>query len=192
VVVAGGASLLARTRPGPGSLRVVALRDPEPLAATVRVLQASALATPSVVLARDFGEVELDGEPWAHFDGRAVFLPNRPGTYRVVARARAGGPGPHVRATGAPLRSCRWDEAARELVLVAGSEPGRPPELPFTAVLGGPRPASIENGELVDDGSLRFPDAAAAAAARAGGVLVRFPAGTCRVRYDGGGRVRGG
>ena len=35
-------SVLARTRPGPGSLRLLALRDPEPGAVTVRVATAAA------------------------------------------------------------------------------------------------------------------------------------------------------
>jgi hypothetical protein len=183
VQIESGPSLLQRTRPGPGSLQLVALRDPQPRSVTVRVLQASALTSPSVTMERDFDAVELDGACWAHFDGRTVFLPNRAGIYTVVVREHAGGDAPHVRATRAPLSTCQWLPASSELVLMTAGDPERPAELPWTAVLAGPVPASIENGEVVDDASLRYPDAEAAAAARAGGVLVRFSNGTCRVHY---------
>ncbi|MEO6593959.1 MAG: DUF4350 domain-containing protein [Planctomycetota bacterium] len=184
VQIVGGPAVLARTRPGPGSLRLLALKDPEPLSATVRVLQPSRLCAPSVVLAADFDTVRLDGEPWAWFDGRRVFLPDRPGTYRLEASRHAGAATPRVRCTRAPLQRCFYAPAEHELVLVTASDPTRPPELPWTAVLVGPRPARIENGEIVDEASLRHADAELAAAARAGGVLVRFRSGTTRVFYE--------
>lgn len=183
VQIVGGPSVLARTRPGAGSLRLLALRDPEPGAVTVRVLQPSALGAPSVVMARDFADVQLDGEDWAHRDGRVVFLPNRVGEFRVRTRDHAGGSSPHVRRTAAPLAVCRYLPGERTLLLATAGDGGRPAELPWTAVLGGPRPLAIDNGEIVDDASLRYPDAAATAAARAGGTLVRFGSGVCRVRY---------
>jgi hypothetical protein len=183
VEVVGGPSVLARTRPGPGSLRLVALREPAPDAATVAVLQPSPLCTPSVVMGRDFADVTLDGQGWAFHDGRTVFLPNRAGRYGIVTRDHAAGPGPHVRATRAPLVVCRYVPAERTLVLATAGGAARPAELPWTAVLGGPRPVAIDNGEIVDDASLRFRDAAAAAAAARGGVLVRFGDGVCRIRY---------
>jgi hypothetical protein len=183
VEVVGGPSVLARTRPGPGSLRLLALRDPEPGAALVAVLQASALCTPSVVMGRDFAEVTIDGQAWAWHDGRTVFLPNRPGRFAVATRDHAGGPGPHVRATRAPLVACRYLAAERTLLLVTAAGAARPAELPWTAVLGGPRPVAIDNGEIVDDATLRFRDAEAAAAAARGGTLVRFGSGVCRIRY---------
>ena len=99
-----------------------------------------------------------------------------------ASSANADGPR-NVRATRAPLGTCQWLPASGELVLMTAGEPDRPAELPWTAVLAGPAPASIENGEIVDDASLRYPDAEATAAARAGGVLVRFGNGTCRVHY---------
>lgn len=183
VEVVGGPSVLARTRPGAGALRLVALRDPEPGTATVAVLQRSALCQPSVVMGRDFAEVAVDGEPWAWHDGRTVFLPNRVGRYAVATRDHAGGPGPHVRATQAPLVACRYLPAERMLLLATEGGAARPAELPWTAVLGGPRPVAIDNGEIVDDATLRFRDAEAAAAAARGGTLVRFGSGVCRIRY---------
>lgn len=183
VAVVGGPAVLARTRPGPGSLHLLALRDPEPASVTACVLQPSALVTPCVTMARDFASVELDGASWAHFDGRTVFLPNRAGSYRIVTKERGGAASPHVRATRAPLTACSYHPAQRELVLATPGAAGRPAELPWTAVLGGPVPTSIDGGEIVDDRTLRYPDAAAAAAARDGGVLIRFRNGTCRVRY---------
>lgn len=183
VQIVGGPSVLARTRPGPGSLRLLALRDPEPGAVTVRVLQPSVLGAPSVVMARDFADVQLDGEDWAHRDGRVVFLPNRAGDFRVRTRDHAGGSSPHVRRTAAPLTVCRYLPGERTLVLATAGDSGRPAELPWMAVLGGPRPIGVDNGEIVDDAQLRYPDAAATAAARNGGTLVRFGSGVCRVRY---------
>lgn len=183
VQVVGGASLLARTRPGPGSLSTIALRDPQPDSVTVRVLQPGRLAPPSVVMATDFDEVFVDGRPWAAFTARTVLLPDRPGTYRIETRSHGGGTAPHVTSTRAPLRRCEYAPASRELVLVVESDPLRPVEQPFTAVLAGPLPSSIENGEVVDDATLRFLDADARAAAAAGGVLIRFRSGVIRVHY---------
>ncbi len=183
VQIVGGPALFARTRPGPGSAHVVALRDPRPRSAEVAVLQPSRLAPPSVTFAADFGEAYLDGQPWAHFDGRTVHLPDRVGTYRVETRQHAGGGGPHVRCTRAPLLQCRYDASRRELLLVTAVENGRPAELPYTAVLGGPAPVRIEGGELVDAGTLRLIDAEAAALAAAGGAVVRFRSGTTKVIY---------
>jgi hypothetical protein len=183
VQVVGGVAVLARTRPGPGSMHCVALSAVESLAATVRVLQAPVLAAPSVVFAADFDEVFVDGRAWAWFDGRTVFLPSAPGTYRVVARSHRGGPAPHVRSTRAPLLACQFAPDRGELVLVVGSEAGRPPELPFTAILAGPVPERVENGELVDEATLRHVDSEAAAAARAGGVVLRCRTGVVKVKY---------
>lgn len=183
VQLRGGPGILAQTRPGPGSLHVIALRDPEPSRATVRILQASRLAPPSVVMGADFEEAYLDGKPWAHFAGRTVFLPDRPGTYQLEVRAHRGGAMPHVLSTRAPLRECLFDGARRELILLCEGDPGRPVELPFTALLSGPMPTRVENGEVVADASLRPADPAAAAAATAGGVILRFRSGLTRVHY---------
>ncbi len=179
VQLVGGPSVFARTRPGPGSLHVVALKDPEPLRVTVRVLQHSTLCPPSVVMGQDFDEVRVNGESWGWFDGRTVFLPDRPGTYAVECRSRGPGPFVHVASTRAPLERCSYDTTTGALVLVVPPGEGRPPELPWTAVLRGPRPRVVENGEIVDDASLNAPDAAAAM--RAGGVLIRFRSGVTRV-----------
>ncbi|MCA8954146.1 MAG: hypothetical protein KDE27_31855, partial [Planctomycetes bacterium] len=188
VEIVGGPAVLARTRPGPGALRVVALRDVEPLAATVRVLQRSRLAPPSVTFASDFSEVLVDGQPWRWFDGRTVFLPDRPGDYRVTASQHAAGrggssQGPRIACTRAPLLRCEFDDHTHELVIVCGSEPGRPIELPFTAILRGGRPVAVDRGTLVAETELPHVDADARARAAAGGVLLRFFPGTTRVRY---------
>jgi hypothetical protein len=184
VMVVGGAAVLARTRPGPGSLHVLALRDPAPLRVTARVVQRSVIVPPSVVMASDFDEVVVNGEPWAWFAGRKVFLPDEPGTYRIECRAHGGGPGPGVTATQAPLSRCEYDGARGVLTLVTSPERDRPIELPWTAVLRGPRPSRILNGELVDEGSLRHADAETARRAAAGGTVIRFRAGVTEVIYE--------
>ncbi len=183
ITIVGGASVLARTRPGPGSLRSLLLRDPEPAACTVQVLQTSPLTMPSVVMGSAFDEVKVDGESWAFFADRRVFLPNTTGTFTIATTEHAGSASPHVLATRAPLTTCRWLAAERTLLLSTPGDPDRPAELAWTAVLAGPVPTSIENGEVVDDASLRLPDIGELAAAKEGGVLIRFRNGTTRVRY---------
>lgn len=183
VQVVGGAGLLARTRPGPGSLHVIALRDPAPDAATVRVLQRSRLCAPSVEFAADFDEVFVDDRPWAFHRERTVFLPDRPGTWRVRTVRHGGAEAPHVVASAAVFSRCEYLPAERTLLLVADADPERPVELPYTAVLRGPVPSAVENGELVDDASLRFADSEARAAAAAGGVVIRFRPGVTKVHY---------
>jgi hypothetical protein len=183
VQIAGGHALLARTRPGPGALHTVALRDVGKDGATVRVLQPSPLVAPSVTMGQDFDEVFLDGEPWAWFDGRAVSLPNREGTWRVTTRRHGGRPSPHVVATRAVLDHCAFDPARQELVLVARADARRPAQLPFTALLAGGTPVSIEGGEIVGEDELRHASVAARAAAVGGGVVIRFRPGIVRVRY---------
>ncbi|MFM1871568.1 MAG: hypothetical protein RL398_990 [Planctomycetota bacterium] len=183
VAVAGGPSLLARTRPGPGSSRLVALRDPQADGVTVRILQQSLLAQPAVTMAAEFGEVFVDDRPWSWFDGRTVYLPDAPGDHRVRTVRDAGPPRPHVRATSAPLRRCEFDPTTKTLRLSTAFDATRPVELPYTAILGGPRPTQVDNGEIVAEDVLRHADAQVRAAAAAGGTLIRFRAGETKVTY---------
>jgi len=189
VEVIGGPSVFARTRPGPGSLRVLAMEDPTPHSVTARVLQPSRLRAPSVVMAVDFDQVTVNGQPWSWFDGRTIFLPDRPGTYEIKAaytRGRLVTPtNPHVRSTAAPLVSCRYDADTGELLLETGTDHDRPAGLPWTAVLNGPAPLEVVNGEVVDSGSLQLSDAEALKVAASGGVLIRFRSGKTIVRYEG-------
>ena len=112
-----------------------------------------------------------------------MFLPDRVGTFLVECSSHAGDPVPGVRCTRAPLQHCRYDGERRVLVLVTPPDPGRPLELPWTAVLRGPRPTRVANGEIVAETSLPHADAATAAAAAAGGTLIRFRSGTTEVFY---------
>lgn len=185
VEVVGGPQVAARTRPGTGALRCVALTDSEPAAATAHVLQRSRLRAPSVELAADFDEVTVNGAPWSWFDGRTVFLPDEVGRYRIETRRFAAAAAPHVRLTGAPLRECRFDPVTKELTIVTASDGGRPAGLPWTAVVAGPPPSEVRNGEVVDAAQLHLPDAAAEAAAQRAGVLVRFRPGTTVVKFEG-------
>lgn len=183
VQLVGGQALLARTRPGPGALQTVALRDPEPGAVLARVLQESPLVRPSVTMGADFDEVFVDGAPWALYSGRTVLLPNRRGDYRITTQAHGGPLLPHVLATRAPLSHCAYDPAARELLLVVEAAADRPAELPFTAVLAGPVPLRLDGAELVPEDELRHADPAARRAAEAAGVVIRFRPGIVRVHY---------
>lgn len=182
VQVVGGQALWSRTRPGRGSTGILALRDPEPTRATVRVLQRSPLHAPVVTMGKGFDEVLLDGRPWSCFDGLDVVLPAEPGTHTIETREHGGNAAPHVTSTGAPLQFCAYDASTKELVLVAGVEQDRPVDLPYTAVVTG-EPVGIDGGELVDDRELRHRDAGARALARSAGVLIRFRPGVVKVRY---------
>lgn len=189
VRIVGGPNVLARTRPGPGSLRVVALQEPLPRSVTATVLQPSRLRAPSVVMASDFESVLVDGQPWSWFDGRTIYLPDVPGTYKIETTeargALARGMRPHVRSTAAPITSCAFDAKTHELTFETGADHDRPAGLPWTAILMGPVPDAIENGEIVSADSLHLPDDAARAAAARGGVLIRFRSGKTTVRYAG-------
>lgn len=190
VEIVGGPKVFATTRPGTGSLRCVALQDKSKNAVVAHVLQRSRLRAPSVVMGDDFDHVEVNGQRWSWFDGRTVYLPDEVGTYRIKTESFDDGrfarqAPPHVRATGAPLQQVAYDATTRELVLVTDDRDGRPATLPWTAVLHGPVPSSIENGEVVDVDQLHLPDAAAEAAALQGGVLIRFRPGTTTVKYEG-------
>lgn len=182
VQVVGGQSLWSRTRPGLGSTSLLALKDPAPDRATVRVLQPSSLHAPVVTMGADFDEVLLDGKPWAWFDGRDVMLPNAAGTYSIETRSHGGGSRPHVTSTGAPLQYCAFDASSAELVFVAGVERDRPTGLPYSAVVTG-TPVSVDGGEIVDERDFRRRDAGATALARAAGTLIRFRPGVVKVRY---------
>ena len=184
VEVVAGPQVAARTRPGTGALRCVALTDCSPASVTAVVLQPSRLRAPSVVMAAGFDEVTVDGQPWSWFDGRTVYLPDVPGRYRIETRSFAAAAAPHVRVTGAPLRRCSFDPATKELTIVTAADDARPAGLPWTAVLSGPVPTAVENGEIVGPEQLHLPSPVAAAAAARGGVLIRFRPGTTVLRYE--------
>ena len=122
-------------------------------------------------------------EAWAAFAGRTVFLPDVPGDYHVAVRTHAGEQTPHVTCMRVPLLRCEYDAQQRTLLLVTAPDPLRPVELPFTAVVAGPVPVRVENGEVVAEDSLRHADAEARAAAVAGGVVIRFRSGVTKVHY---------
>lgn len=181
--IVAGKTLLARTRPGVGSHGLLQLEAPEPDRVTVHVRQPSRLAPASVVMAAAFDEVTLDGQPWAWFDGAVVFLPDGVASHQVATRQIGGATVPHVRSTRAPLTTCRYVPERRELLLVTSGSDERPADLPWTAVLAGPVPRRVDNGEIVADPSLRHVDQEQLLAARAGGVLIRFRSGITRVIY---------
>ncbi len=183
VSVLGGHALLARTRPGPGSGSAIALKDPEPDRVTVRVLHQSPLCAPSVTMAAAFDAVEVDGKPWSLWNGRTVTLPAGLATARIAVRMRGGAPEPRMASTAARLSVCAYEPGRAELVFVAEPSPDRPSTMPFTAVLQGPRPKSVDGGEIVDEKELRHQDESARRAAEAGGTVIRFLPGLVRVRY---------
>ncbi len=184
VQVLCGPQVLDGTRPGPGSVRLLALKDREPGAVTVRVLQQSPLVPqPSVVMGQDFDAVTVDGRPWQAFDGRTVLLPATPGTYRVVTTRHAGEREPRLLQASAPIERCSYDPGSRELTFLCRGRADRPAELAQSAIVVGGEVAWVEGGEIVEDAHLRFRDREQAAAARAGGTLLRFWPGVVKVRF---------
>jgi len=85
--------------------------------------------------------------------------------------------------TAARLSVCAYEPGRAELVFVAEPSPERPSTMPFTAVLHGPRPKSVDGGEIVEEKELRHQDESARRAAEAGGTVIRFLPGLVRVRY---------
>ena len=183
VSVLAGHALLARTRPGPGSGSAIALKDPEPDRVTVRVVHQSPLCAPSVTMAAAFDAVEVDGKPWSFWNGRTITLPSSVATVRVAVRTRGGVAEPRMASTAARLSVCSYEPGRAELVFVAEPSPERPSTMPFTAVLHGPRPKSVDGGEIVEEKELRHQDESARRAAEAGGTVIRFLPGLVRVRY---------
>ncbi len=75
---------------------------------------------PRVQFAQKIAWVKLDGKPWHYFDEDLVFLPNRPGTYRV--EVAYGEPTvPHLTRTYGVLESSHWD--GKSLTLKFGLPP---------------------------------------------------------------------
>ena len=71
-------------RPGPGAAGSVVLEAPTDYSVTVHLLEVGPLLkSPSVVMPVPFHAVRLDGRPWSYHHGRRVFLPRRPGVYRI-------------------------------------------------------------------------------------------------------------
>jgi hypothetical protein len=183
IEVVAGPAVLARAHPAAGSLRRLRWRQDGPDTFTVQVAQTSRFAAAGIVLPHDFMAVRIDGQPWQHCDGRTVYLPDGVGTF-VVTTERAGDIEPQVVATAAPLRTCHYSRERRELVLATAGRADRPADLPWVALLRGPLPSSIENGEIIDDATLRLPDAERRAQCQRAGVMVRFQNGITKVRYD--------
>ena len=63
---------------------------------------------PRVEFAQNIASVMLNGKPWHYLDEDLVFLPNRPGTYRI--EVEYGEPAaPHLTRSYGVLESSHWD-----------------------------------------------------------------------------------
>ena len=183
VQIHGGPSLLTSTRPGPGSLHALVLREREDQAVTAEVTEIPhLLAAPSVTMALPFDEVLLNGVPWAYWRQQDVQLPRLPGRYAITTRNSGQKPPPHLVATRAAVRSCRWDPVDRVLEILTIAAGDGVDEV-FTAVIAGPEPKSIAGGERVGEAELGYRDATAAAGALSQGIVVRFVPGLLRLAY---------
>ena len=178
-----GQELFTATRPGPGSLRNVALQDRLPASVTVHVTSTNPLALPSVVMGAAFDAVFLDGKPWAFFDGHTITLPLRAGTFVVKTQNLFAAATPRVLSCSVGLDVCRYEALTRDMLLLPQEDLARPATLPHTVLISGPVPSRIIGGELVDDSELRHASRNDRAMAAGGGVLIRFRSGPLRVHY---------
>ena len=64
IQIVGGPAVLARTRPGPGPARLLAMRDPEPGAVTVRVLQPDGSGCLCLACLQVAGEHWIEPRQW--------------------------------------------------------------------------------------------------------------------------------
>ena len=106
---------------GWGCQYTLALKDirsaPSEASCTARVMSITPLIfSPRLHFKDTFSVVQLDGKPWYYFDEKFVFLPNRPGTYRIKV-SRQGQVGPHIIRTFALVESTEW--TGTELVIKA-------------------------------------------------------------------------
>jgi hypothetical protein len=144
-------------RPGWGSQKQMLLGDVAAEGCSARVLHVTPyLFAPRVEFAETFASVRLDGQPWAYHDGRHVFLPQRPGTYRIDVE-RASETTPTLTATAALVESARFDEDVLYLRLGLPAYVFQTPEDLRYNVLIAFDPAqhavkSVEGGELLRTG----------------------------------------
>jgi hypothetical protein len=89
------------------------------------------LFAPRVEFDRDVSGVRLNGRDWRYFDGSVVFLPNRPGDYRIQVSTSAER-APSLARTFLDVADCSWD--GRTLTLVT-----QPPSW-YTLPLPGGKP----------------------------------------------------
>lgn len=142
-----------------GSQYLLALReiekDDDERSCVVRVLSATAyIFAPRLLFAEPFDTVMLDGKPWPYYDERYVFLPTRPGTYRISVR-RGGGERPHLMCTSGMLHLGQWSEEDKTLSLEIGLQPWNtsiPEEQMFFAMIdrAGYQLKHVEGAELVE------------------------------------------
>ena len=101
-----------------------------------------AIITP--VLPVPYNAVLIDGKPWRYFDGHRVFLPRRPGVYRIQVRTEVSDR-PHLVRTGASVESCEFDAVSGQLVVrFAGAVEGH------TAWVSG-SPVSVSGGAIITE-----------------------------------------
>ncbi len=170
--------------PGAGSLHSIAIAESAAGILEVEVLAAGPmLAAPSVVLREPFDRVSLDGQAWNYFDGSRIFLPAKPGRYKLELRRLNRDPGPRLRRTRALVKTCRYEEDRRVLRLEteARREDGRDQE--YFAWISGPAPAGIEGATLVDDQAQTYPDQSVLDAVASQGFVIRFKPGTITLSY---------
>lgn len=127
-------------KPGWGSQYQIALgemeRHEDASRCAVNVFTVTPLLfAPRVEFAHSIAWARVDGEPWQYFDGRLLFLPNQPGTYRIeVGHGQTHAP--CLIRTFARILSCRWEDDT--LIFQAERPPWCQelhPELKFTAAL---------------------------------------------------------
>ncbi len=151
-------------KPGWGCQYVLAIRDTiQPRACEVKVVKTGPFVfAPRIEWKEPFDTVWVDGKPWRYFDGNVVFLPNRPGDYKIKVES-AGIQAPVVTRTFLDVAGAAWDAKARTLELdlraphwwqgpLAG-------ERPYALTVQGGEPLRLEGrGEIIPRASYRIRD----------------------------------
>ncbi len=177
-------------KPGRGAARLLALRPID----RGREVEAAVLRAgpfvfaPSVEAGVKIARVLLDGRPWSYFEGSTVFLPRKPGKYRI--RVFPGSPaGPHLSAASAVVEECRWNPADLTLTLRISMPAWFHGPLPLRAPLRllvrpmGRRLLSVTGARLLPVEDQARP-AADLPAARAAGILLSAEPGVVKIRFQ--------
>ncbi|MHC5064555.1 MAG: hypothetical protein ACYTG5_11350 [Planctomycetota bacterium] len=170
--------------PGAGSLHSMAISEADGGSLEIEVFAVGPLlAAPSLILREPFDRATVDGQPWSYLDGQRVFLPARPGRYRLeLLRLNRDG-GPSLRRTRALVHGCRYDEGDKTLRIETEARPEDRADQEYFAWISGGRPTGIEGASLVDDRDLTYPQQEVRNAVEAQGFVIRFKPGTITLSY---------
>jgi hypothetical protein len=81
------------------------------------------------------------------------------------------------------VHSCHYDAASKVMEIDAGLRPEDPPGTGYSAIISGPRPATIDGAVLVADSEFTYQEQSDTEAANKLGFVLRFKPGIIRLSY---------